>query len=127
MRGMSLDLAARSVLLSAALLAAAGCATPVSHGLVASAQQLDAFKPGATTLDEVIAALGEPDSVQPAPDGGRLIVYIFRRTRIDPPSLDLPSGAAPRADEADVQLASFLFDAQGRLVSRSGASRAAGK
>jgi len=101
-------------LLCGALLA--GC---VSAGVEVSPEQMSNFKPGVTTRQEVITALG-PASVQTAlDDGSTLLVYTYVKSRPHPESYIPLIGALVGGADTHASAAVFLFDPNGILKSEN--------
>jgi hypothetical protein len=101
-------------LLCGALLA--GC---VSAGVEVSPEQMSNFKPGVTTRQEVITALG-PASVQTAlDDGSTLLVYTYVKSRPHPESYIPLIGSLVGGADTHSSAAVFLFDPNGILKSEN--------
>jgi len=99
-------------LLCGALLA--GC---MSAGVEVRPDQLSHFKPGVTTLQEVVAALG-PASVETAlDDGSTLLVYTYVTSRPHPESYLPFIGALVGGADTRSTAAVFLFNTSGILKS----------
>jgi hypothetical protein len=62
------------ILLTAVCVSIAACAT---RGVEIRPEQLEAFKPGVTTMAEVTAQLGRPTNTTSASDGTHSIMYVF--------------------------------------------------
>jgi hypothetical protein len=110
----------RSLYLCFVALVIAGCAVNVTHGTEISGAKLDALKIGTTTKDEVVSAFGKPGATRLLPDGRTLMVYVFSRSRINPPSIETLTGMKPVSEPTGVQFTSFVFDSQNRLTSYAG-------
>ena len=101
-------------LLCGALLA--GC---VSAGVEVSPEQMSKFKPGVTTRQEVITALG-PASVQTAlDDGSTLLVYTYVKSRPHPESYLPLIGSLVGGADTHSSAAVFLFNPNGILKSEN--------
>ncbi|MEM5298167.1 hypothetical protein VSR82_28040 [Burkholderia sp. JPY481] len=94
----------------------AGC---VSAGVDVSPEQMSNFKPGVTTLQEVVAALG-PASVESAlDDGSTLLVYTYVTSRPHPESFLPFIGSLVGGSDTHSSAAVFMFGPQGILKSAS--------
>jgi hypothetical protein len=92
----------------------AGC---VSAGVEVRPEQMSNFKPGVTTLQEVVAALG-PASVESAlDDGSTLLVYTYVTSRPHPESFLPFIGSLVGGADTHTSAAVFLFDPHGTLKS----------
>ncbi|HTR09001.1 MAG TPA: hypothetical protein VMJ11_20590 [Paraburkholderia sp.] len=101
-------------LLCGALLA--GC---MSAGVEVSPDQMSHFRPGVTTLQQVVAALG-PASVQTAlDDGSTLLVYTYVTSRPHPENFIPFVGALVGGTDTHTSAAVFLFDTSGVLKSEN--------
>jgi len=96
------------------------CAIDVNHGTFVSDEQVRPFVLGATSMDEVITALGNPTATRKLPDGSTRIVYMHSHSRINPPSLATLVGNAPRIELVGTDVRVFFFDANSRLMDFSG-------
>ncbi|WP_233859394.1 hypothetical protein [Paraburkholderia sp. HD33-4] len=99
-------------LLCSALLA--GC---LSAGVEVRPEEMSHFKPGVTTLQQVIAALG-PASVESAlDDGSTLLVYTYVTSRPHPESFLPFIGSLIGGGDTHTSAAVFLFNPRGVLKS----------
>ena len=104
-------------LLFGALLA--GC---VSAGVEVTPEQMASFKPGVTTRQQVVAALG-PASVESAlDDGSTLLVYTYVTSRPHPETYIPLIGSLVGGADTHSQAAVFLFDPNGVLKSENNAA-----
>lgn len=89
-----------------------GC---MSSGTQVTDQQAAQFQKGVTTESDVIARLGEPDSITKQMDGSAILVYMHVEARPNAvdyvPIVGLFAGGATSTTTA----VSFTFDASGRL------------
>jgi len=98
----------------------------MSTGTKVDTAQIQQFQKGATTYDQVVAALGDPTSVSTASDGKKAAVYSYAQSKIRPesfiPYVGLVAGGADVKSTAVV----FRFDANERLVDYSSTMSNAG-
>ena len=92
---------------------AAGCA---SSGIQVTPEQLAGFKEGATTMNDVIAKLGQPNTSMRNFDGTQTIVYSYSQTQIRPATFIPVVGALAGGADMKMNMAMFRFDAEGKLV-----------
>lgn len=85
-------------------IALAGC---VTTGKEVKPDQMGAFKKGATTAEQVVAALGKPTTDIASSDGSRTIVYGFAATTVRPETL-IPF-IGPFVGGADSRSGAVLF------------------
>ena len=92
----------------------AGC---LSAGVEVRPEEMSHFKPGVTTLQQVIAALG-PASVESAlDDGSTLLVYTYVTSRPHPESFIPFIGSLVGGGDTRTSAAVFLFNPGGVLKS----------
>ena len=91
----------------------------VSSGTKVTTEQIAAFEVGKTTEEQVIAALGKPNSVTVLPDGSHTDVYLHTAAHATAatyvPIVGLFAGGAKGTSDTAI----FMFDAQHILKSTS--------
>lgn len=100
-----------SALVAALLIA--GC---VSTGREVSQDQLADFKRGETTIDQVIAKLGQPTNSNLSMGGARSISYVFTHAQARPASFIPFIGPLVGGSDARSTAVTFFFDEGGRLT-----------
>ncbi len=100
-------------------LSLAGC---VSSGTKVTNEQAQAFKKGETTKEDVIKALGEPNTVTNAADGTVTLAYVHMSAAATPatyiPYVGLLAGGAT----GSTNTVALVFDKNGKLSSYSSTS-----
>ena len=100
-----------------------GCA---ATGVQVKEEQLAAFEKGKTTLQEVVAALGQPTGNTLMPDGSRMISYTYAQAQARPATFIPIVGAFAGGVDARSNTAMLTFDQRGILKSTMSSSHQQG-
>lgn len=110
------------VTLAAALLLA-GCA---ASGVQVKEEQLAEFQKGRTTLQEVVAKLGQPTRNTLMPDGSRMISYTYVQAQARPENFVPIVGPLMGGHDVRSNLVMLTFDRSGVLASTMASSHQQG-
>jgi len=105
-----------SYLLIAALIGLSGCA---ATGVQVKQGQLDQFKQGETTRQEVVAALGKPTTQMRNSDGTTTLLYTYAEYRTRPQTFIPFVGAFVGGTDTNSSHVTLTFDQAGKLLSYS--------
>ncbi|OZI21743.1 hypothetical protein CAL18_12530 [Bordetella genomosp. 7] len=103
-------------LLIAALIGLSGCA---ATGVQVKQGQLDQFKQGETTRQEVVAALGKPTTQMRNSDGTTTLLYTYAESRTRPETFIPFVGAFVGGVDTNSSHVTLTFDQAGKLLSYS--------
>lgn len=101
----------------------AGC---VSTGVQVKDEQLSSFKPGQTTKQDVISALGQPTTQTRNADGTSTVVYMYLESRVRGASFIPIVGLFAGGADSRTNQVVLNFDADGKLVGHSSTESAYG-
>lgn len=101
---------------TAILLTLAGC---MSTGTQIKQEQLDGFTKGRTTYNEVVARLGQPNTVSTKSNGTRVALYTYVHSQARPESFIPFLGAVVGGADSKVNTAEFMFDQDNKLLEYS--------
>lgn len=90
-----------------------GCA---ASGVKVTEEQLGQFKAGETTIEQAIAAFGQPTSRTRMADGSISLMYVFTESTVRPQTLIPFVGAFIGGADATSNLATLRFDPSGKLL-----------
>jgi outer membrane protein assembly factor BamE (lipoprotein component of BamABCDE complex) len=104
-------------------LALCGC---IATGAKVTEDQLTQFHKGSTTIDQVVAALGQPTTSMLLPSGERMIMYTYVQAQTRPATFIPIVGAFAGGADSKSNSAMLTFDNAGVLKSYSASSSAFG-
>lgn len=90
-----------------------GCA---ASGVKVSEQQAEAFRVGASTYQDVVAALGAPTTTSLMPNGARTAVYSYSSIRSQPQNFIPYLGPLVAGYDTQASAVTFTFDSSGVLT-----------
>lgn len=103
-----------STLLIALLVA--GCA---ASGVKVTDEQMKHFKPGETTLEQVVAVLGKPTNKTRMSDGTTSLMYVFAESKVRPETFIPFVGGFIGGADTSSNVAMLRFDGAGKLMETS--------
>jgi outer membrane protein assembly factor BamE (lipoprotein component of BamABCDE complex) len=113
----------KRALIALYLLALTGCA---ASGKQVKEEQISGFKEGQTTINEVVAALGQPNHNMMLGDGSRVITYAYARVTTRPETFIPFAGAFVGGADMQTNSVTLSFDKNGVLKTKSASSGQSG-
>lgn len=93
-----------------------GC---VSVGTQVKQEQLSGFTKGSTTYEDVVSRLGPPNTVNSKSDGTRMAIYTYVHSQSRPESFIPLVGAFVGGADSKMNMATFTFDQDSKLLEYS--------
>jgi outer membrane protein assembly factor BamE (lipoprotein component of BamABCDE complex) len=90
-----------------------------NSGTKVDPSQAAQFKPGVTTYDQIIEALGPPNNLTQMSDGSKILVYVNTQTNVHGESFIPFAGMFVAGADVKQQTATFTFDQRGILKTSS--------
>lgn len=90
-------------------------------GVKVTDEQLAGFRPGQTTIEQVLSALGPPTTRMRLADGTTMLQYVYAEAKVRAASLVPIVGVFAGGTDVRSNVATLRFDASGKLIDVSSA------